>query len=405
MSILNVTDRAFFDYSLVNVEKHSYLPYVSNSFNNNDEIRIPINQSDLFTHPSESFIYIEGKLLKADGTVSNTAKLVNNFFGHLFEEIRLEIGGKVVDRVKNPGTTTTIKGLVSFNKNELDRLKNAGWNINDSDSLYEVHKNSGCFNVCVPLKTLFGFAEDFKKIIINLRQELTLIRSNSDQNAIYNTLNTETNKIVIDKIVWKMPHIVVSDEEKLKLFNLYETGKELEIGFRSWEMYEYPLLQKTQNHNWSVKSATQLEKPRYVIVAFQTDRKNDFYKNNGYFDHCNLKNIKLFLNSEIYPYDNLNLNFDKNQYALLYEMYSNFQQSYFEKENEPLLSPEQFLKIAPIAVIDCSRQNDVLNSGTVDIRLEWETSTDIPDKTSAYCIILHDRIIRYVPLTGIINSL
>ncbi|CAH0560525.1 unnamed protein product [Brassicogethes aeneus] len=344
MNILNVTDRAFFDYSLVNVEKHSYLPYVSNSVNNNDEIRIPINQSDLFTHPSESFIYIEGKLLKADGTISTTAKLVNNFFAHLFEEIRLEIGGKVIDRVKNPGTTTTLKGLVSFNKNELERLKNAGWNIDSGESLYEVHSSTGCFNVCVPLKTLFGFAEDFKKIIINLRQELTLIRSNSDQNAIYNTLKTETNKIEIGKIVWKMPHISVADEEKLKLFNLYESGRELEIGFRSWEMFEYPLLQKTQHHTWSVKSATQLEKPRYIIVAFQTDRKNDLYKNNGYFDNIFLRNIKLFLNSEQFPYDQLQLQFDKDQYSLLYEMYSNFQQSYFEKENEPLLSPQQFLK-------------------------------------------------------------
>ncbi|CAH0555036.1 unnamed protein product [Brassicogethes aeneus] len=165
-----------------------------------------------------------------------------------------------------------------------------------------------------------------------------------------------------------MPHITVADEEKLKLFNLYESGRELEIGFRSWEMFEYPLLQKTQQHTWSVKSATQLEKPRYIIVAFQTDRKNDFNKNNGYFDNISLHNFRLFLNSNMWPYDQLLLNFDKNQYSLLYEMYSNFQQSYFEKENEPLLSPQEFLKMAPIVVIDCSRQNDILNSGTVDIR-------------------------------------
>lgn len=38
-------------------------------------------------------------------------------------------------------------------------------------------------------------------------------------------------------------------------------------------------------------------------------------------------------NSETYPYANLYLNFDNNHFALLYEMYEQLQQFYYEKEN------------------------------------------------------------------------
>ncbi|CAH0551589.1 unnamed protein product [Brassicogethes aeneus] len=321
-------------------------------------------------------------------------------------EIRLEISGKTVDRVRNPGITTTLKGYTSFNKNDVNRLKNSGWNIESPDCLVDVNDiATGEFNLCVPLNMILGFAEDFKKIIINLRQELILIRSNSDHNAIYNSTANEKNKITINKIVWKMPHISVADVENLKLLELIENGRELEVAFRNWELIEYPLLQKTKNHTWNVKSATQLEKPRYVIVGFQTDRKNNFHKNSSLFDNCNLKNIKLYLNSEIYPYDNLNIDYDKNQYSMLYEMYLNFQQSYYDRENEPLLNPKEYKSIAPVVVIDCSRQNEILNSGTVEVRLEFETTKDMPDNTSAFCLILHDRLVYYTPLSGIIRDI
>ena len=59
--------------------------------------------------------------------------------------------------------------------------------------------------------------------------------------------------------------------------------------------------------------ATQLEKLRYVIFALQTSRKNVISENISRFNDCKLTNAKLYLNSECYPYDDLNLDFDKNR--------------------------------------------------------------------------------------------
>ena len=100
------------------------------------------------------------------------------------------------------------------------------------------------------------------------------------------------------------------------------------------------------NHVWTVKTSTQLEKPRFVILGFQPNRKN-----------CKVTYVKLFLNNQSYPYGNLNLDFNEKQYALLYEMYTNFQANYYGREPQAYLSKSDFSEFAPLIVIDCSKQN------------------------------------------------
>ncbi|KAJ8912293.1 hypothetical protein NQ315_017326 [Exocentrus adspersus] len=273
MDILNVNAGIYFDDAVTSAEKHTHQAYASTSLNNNDEIRIPIQQQDLYTLPNES------KLLKTDNTPSRTAKFVNNGVMLLFDEIRYEIGGYVVDRIRNPGLTSIIKGYVSFNKNAAQFLQNSGWFLNNNEQSNIVDDN-GNFNVVIDLSTNFGFCEDYRKIILNMRQELVLIRSNSDTNAIINSTENESVKVVLNKILWKKPHISVSDVERLKLVGYVARNVELEAAFRGWELHEYPLLQETQRHTWNIKTATQLSQTfqranepgaRTIVPDFVTD--------------------------------------------------------------------------------------------------------------------------------------
>lgn len=398
--LLNVGENVYMDNSIVSLEYHTYQPYASNSLNHNDEIRIPIQTQNLITLPCQSFLIIEGKLLNND-KASKDLHFVNNGVLFCFDEIRYSLGGTVIDRVRNPGITCTLKGYASFTPSDCSRLQNAGWSHLEHPKI--VGEN-GDFNVCIPLDKILGFGEDFRKVILNTSQELILIRSNSDLNASITNVATEVPKIIINKIIWKMPHLSLSDSEKLKMYDYLGNSEELNIPFRSWELHEYPLLQKTKQHTWTVKTSGQLEKPRYILFSFQEARKDTKGRDMSYFDPCALTNCKLYLNSEVYPYDNLNLDFDNKKCAILYEMYARFQESYYYKpKGEPCFTPLNYFQIAPIVVIDCSRQNENLKNGAVDIRLEFETSKNIPDNTSAYCLILHDKLVKYNPLTNTVR--
>jgi len=43
----------------------------------------------------------------------------------------------------------------------------------------------------------------------------------------------------------------------------------------------------------------------------------------------NLNNVNVYLNSEFYPYDDLNLDSGKNRYAVLFDVYARFHKVYY----------------------------------------------------------------------------
>lgn len=398
-NILDVKNEVNFDESITDWEWHSHNPYNSNSYFNGDEIRIPVHQTDVYTLPSKSFLLIEGKVVKtADNTDDTTTDLVNNAAAFLFDEIRYELCGTEIDRVKNLGIVSTMKNILTARPEDANWMKNAGWDISNLNN----QDDKTSFSFCVPLKLLLGFAEDYTKILLNVKQELVLLRSSSDKNAIVQTTPAlQDCKIVISKIIWKMPYIRVGDELKLSLLKMTDSDQFLQIAFRRWQLHEYPSLPTTKFQTWTVKTASMIDKPRYVIVAFQTARKDKKDKNSSHFDFCDLENIKLYLNSKYYPYDNLNGN-----KSLLYELYSRFQSSYYAgSEDQPCLKKSVFLSKAPFFVIDCSKQVDTLKTGTLDVRVELQTSKEFPNDTAAYCLIIYDALVQYSPLSGIVKKI
>jgi len=93
-------------------------------------------------------------------------------------------------------------------------------------------------------------------------------------------------------------------------------------------------------------------------------------RNVSVFDDCNFSNVKVYLNSEFYPYDDLNLDFSKKRYAVLFDMYTRFCKAYYGINYfETLLNALSFIEKRPFAVIDCSRQNESIMSTTVDVRI------------------------------------
>jgi hypothetical protein len=87
---------------------------------------------------------------------------------------------------------------------------------------------------------------------------------------------------------------------KFNVQRVLDSRKTLSCAFRSWDLCKYPVLPQNTSHIWTVKSCNLLEKPRFAIIKFQTDRKNNLNNPSGFFDRCNLKNLKVNLNSEVY---------------------------------------------------------------------------------------------------------
>lgn len=403
MSILDINRKIVIDNSIVDAEYHSHQASTTN-FNHNDEMRISI-EGERPTLPSLSYLEIKGKVTKEDGTKSSDVmKLVNNGLAHIFSEIRYELNGITIDSTTKVGVTSTIKGVCSFSPNQVRRLQSAGWIPEGAEKKFPMTDDHE-FTINLPLSTLLGFAEDYKKVILNIRQELVLIRSSSDYNALYHA--TEKGKITIDRILWKVPHIVPSLKNELILSDYIKKQTDIHIAFRTWELHSRAGLPVSNRHSWNIKSVRKSQSPLYVILAFQTGRDGNMSKDTGNFDKGGFQSIRVFLNSVKRPYDTMDVNLVTYRPGPIYDMYANFQRSYYDKEPEPLAMFEKFCSAYPFVVVDCSKQpeNIAFQTQSVNVRVEFDTNGNISADTTVYCLLIYEKHFTYNPLTKYVNQL
>lgn len=400
------------------VKREYYLEHQSynNAFETNDEVRIEVRNKEKFTVPCDSFLQIEGKIEKPSGFVDGEIIMGQNFLMYLFDEMRFEINGKQVDQIKYAGIATTIKGYCSFTPNDIPRLQPSGWKQVQNLQKRDVMDGSS-FVAHYPLSMCMGFFERYRRTLINCTQTLIMNRSSTDSSAIVyipkgsgdgkvdvtNIATIKQVKVKITKIKWVVKYFEPSVKTELGLMRILDSKKWLPLDFQHWDVAVYPLVPQTTHHTWSVRTYSNVEKPRYLLIAMGGD---DSELANSNFRHCSLRNVKAYLNADEYPYENQNADFDNDKYTTFYNWYTQFQTSYYgRKEPQPLLDYVNYKKHGPIIVIDCSKQNDTVKSSSVDLRIDFECGKQFPEKTSLYCVIIHDTQMEYNPFTGEVRKL
>jgi len=56
-----------------------------------------------------------------------------------------------------------------------------------------------------------------------------------------------------------------------------------------------------------------------------------------------------------------------------------------------------------IIVVDLSFQNESVIAGPIDVRISIELKTPSHENTQAYCLLMHDRLVEYNPLNGLVQ--
>lgn len=395
--IFDIYRKAQFDDTIQKIELRTYLPYIK-SFNNNDVIDIQIKQGDAWLQMYNAALVIEGKLTKTEG--DGTVNFVNNPAAFFFEQISYSIDGQEVDSVRDPGIVSSIKGYLCYSANDTKHLAIAGWNfpgnpiINAADSTFVMR---------VPLNHLFNVFNDYQMAQFG-KQSIRLVRARTDNDAILTT-NTARGEVTIENISLRVPVVYPNDMLKLQLLESIKTDRPIIIPFRKWEFHELPqLTENAQKEVWSVKTATALESPRYVILAFQTDKRGNATSNASQFDHIDISDIRVMLNNEYYPAERMRLDFEHNHFVEAHYNYTEFYSSFKgSHDKDPLLDYTTF-KDRALFVVDCSRRNDPIKMSTVDVKVDIEARKGFPAKTKAYCIIIHDVIMEHLPLSEIVRN-
>jgi hypothetical protein len=396
-------------------------------------IKIDINAQDIYVLPSRSYLSIKGQIRRQDNNNAYGGgaeiALVNNAMMYLFTEIKYDLNATNIEKISSPGQTSSIFGYLSqpddfntsaglkycWSKDIVDHAESseftvsvgapaAGYtptrNVNYNQG-YAARKAFlfssnplGHFSFIVPLSHIFGWCDDYQKVIYGQKHTLTLTRG-SDTQALYRH-GGHDGKVDITHISWEMPEVTMSPEYLAGMRSLIESKVTIPLAFRA-RSSEQITVSETRNFTWRMSVTGGVEKPRWIIVAFQTDKSDNQEQNPSVFDNLNLTNTYVTLNSERYPSSDIITNFTTNDYAKLYDMFDDFKKNYYGIDS--LVGGTQvnypaFKTLFPIIVFDVRKQNERLKSGVVDIQAKFQFGANVPPNTTAYAIIISDRFFK-----------
>ena len=423
--ILQITKDIPVDDSIYEYEYKEYNPIAGKAGDlNRGSIVIVIEAQDIYTHPAESFLIIEGELIKGarglNGAIvrygnNDLATLINNGIMYLFSDVRYHLASHEIEVLQNPGHATTILGMLKypddFNKSQgLNQLWapdiKAGTAVpDDNEGFKKRHnyiikspENKGSFSFKIPLKHFLGFCEDYKKIIYGMQQRLTLTRTGNDD-AIFRANAADAAEINLTKIRWFMPHVIPSDAYRLQLNKIIERKEKIPVGYRMLQCDNTPVA-GTGSFTWRLGVKSSPDIPRFIIVGFQTDKNNNQRTNPAIFNHCEVRNIYVTLNAKRYPDTDYENSFTNNNYSRIYGDAATFRKKFYNMDeliSNPGIGPESYKDLFPLFVFDVTKQSEKLKTSVSDIHIKASfNGNNPPANTMAYAVIISDRLFHFV---------
>ena len=116
---------------------------------------------------------------------------------------------------------------------------------------------------------------------------------------------------------------------------------------------------QSTSFTWRLSIETASKKPRFIIVGFETAKDGDQTKSPSTFDHVNLRNAYVMLNSDRYPAVDYNLSCANQKFSRVYGDTALFGVKFFgmdELITQSNITPSDYKTLYPIFTFDVSKQ-------------------------------------------------
>ena len=272
---------------------------------------------------------------------------------------------------------------------------NAGFKIRH-DYIINNSRQRGSFSFKIPLKHIFGFCEDYDKVVYGFKHALTLTR-NDDNDAIFRANAVDAGKITLSKISWFMPHVTPADKDKMDFYKIIERKEKLPVGYRMIQCNTAAIPQAT-SFSWRLSVTSSPEVPHFIIVGFQTNKSGNQAQNPSIFDNVEVNNIYVTLNSTRYPTADYNISFLATKFSRVYGDAAEFRTKFFNMDelvSNPNITPSDYRTLYPLLLFDVSTQSEKLKYSTTNIQIKMHFNENPLAGTHAYVVTISDRLINF----------
>ena len=166
------------------------------------------------------------------------------------------------------------------------------------------------------------YNNDQEKITYGLGYTPTSKRNNNNNDNVFRTAGVDAAKVDVKDPSWYIPHYVPILENQQQVLNQILNKDPTELSFTERTVSRKDV---NSNKNWTFELGNSGEStPIFVIVGFQARNKIDSQTHdNATFDRISISNAVCKIESENYPDDGIECDYDRDKYD----------QAYIEDEN------------------------------------------------------------------------
>ena len=378
-------------------------------------IRFNIRQDNLLLHWTNSYLVLDGQLVKkADDAAYADADLItltHNAVPHLFSNVKLSIGNKLVENVNEVGHVSSMIYNVLFNrsKGKCDGL-DFMWMPDTATAAADTNKGfaarrgciitqpntNGKFKLRIPMYMFFGFMENFV-VLKGYPIELEMVRG-PDYPALFRAAAAAEGKLKFSSITLEVPIVEPSTAVALQYVKLIKDPKPFLYTFRQRHGMFAPVSHGIHDFQQPITSSYFTERPQMVWVGFQTSNVVNQTANHALYGNYDIESMYIQMNSSQCPPVLIKANWTENDPGFFYEMQKHVRANYLQYPARytegNMLTPVNFKDLFTIYCFDLSKQEATLGSNNVTCDLHVYFKTVTPANLRVHIAWFNDRTLE-----------
>jgi hypothetical protein len=348
-----------------------------------------------------------GHQTDADPWVDNepaNITLANAWFGHLWGSAKFSLGGTEIENINHFGTVfetlSLLRGseyLKTYGISESICPDTDTGNTANTNKGREIRKSLYNYDVAndatyrelqafIPLHSIFGFCQDYNRVIRNMPLEIIMTRNTNYKNYVFGADHTNV-AFELTSISLQIEQLIPSDTALIAINDFLSKTDTIDVHFRAKGCKYNP-----NNTGTEISiSGFKYSSPRYFILACKDPaKKNNCQQNFGKLENGNISNIKVTLDHSEYPNEQQKAKFNQNQFSKFYNPLVNVCRELYR--NECSISPNDFKNIYSIFAIDTSNQAEKGKNEKTDVSIDIARNEPLGIAAlDVYGIVIYDR--------------
>lgn len=272
-----------------------------------------------------------------------------------------------------------------------DFFKNLGINDAYNQGFAErckLTQNSNTVTLWIPLKYVFDFFREYKKVITGLQVKFEFQRNHS-QNMLYTDEQNKDYKVLVDDLSLWLPYVRFKNAAAAKFNELRLSDKTVEINWNQHSIVKSNIFYKNSSGSYSIKATSDEVLSLYVVPQY-IERDENANRNNMLFDHLDMTECWLMINNIKVPTVSYMMDFGKSDYNRLYTALLESGLNTITSETGCMVSHSNFGKLYPIICFNLAYHQNYTDTSNLLIEFNWRLRNNTT-KDYVFYFILQER--------------